>query len=76
MSLATEEVDVCRVGRAVPSKVTLSLEPGTLVGLVGSNGPGKTTLLSTLTGVVGECTELVEPRDATCGKDRTRHWRR
>lgn len=32
--------------------VSLSVEPGTLVGLIGSNGAGKTTMLDALTGFV------------------------
>lgn len=52
MSLATEAMDVSLGGRAILSDVTLSLERGTLVGLVGPNGAGKTTLLRTLAGLI------------------------
>jgi ABC-type branched-subunit amino acid transport system ATPase component len=37
--------------RAV-AHVTLSVEPGTIVGLIGPNGSGKTTLLDTVSGLV------------------------
>jgi ABC-type branched-subunit amino acid transport system ATPase component len=37
--------------RAV-AQVTLSVEPGTIVGLIGPNGSGKTTLLDTVSGLV------------------------
>lgn len=33
-------------------KVTVSVEPGTIVGLIGPNGSGKTTLLDTVSGLV------------------------
>jgi len=33
-------------------KVTVSVEPGTIVGLIGPNGSGKTTLLDTVSGIV------------------------
>ncbi|KQP62195.1 ABC transporter ATP-binding protein [Methylobacterium sp. Leaf112] len=52
MSLATAALDVCLGGRAILSDITLSLERGTLVGLVGPNGAGKTSLLRTLAGLV------------------------
>ena len=40
MSLATAVLDVRLGGRAILSDVTLSLERGALVGLVGPNGAG------------------------------------
>ena len=52
MSLATAALDVRLGGRVILSDITLSLERGTLVGLVGPNGAGKTSLLRTLAGLV------------------------
>ncbi len=37
-------------GVAALTSVSLTIEPGTLVGLIGPNGAGKTTLIDTLTG--------------------------
>ncbi len=45
---------VCRLaGRTALDGVTLSIEPGSLFGLVGPNGAGKTTLLRAVAGAVG-----------------------
>ena len=38
--------------RVVLSDVSLSLQPGRLLGLVGPNGSGKTTLIRAISGVV------------------------
>ena len=50
-ALALEAVELALGGRAVLRGVDLALEPGELVGLVGRNGAGKTSLLRVASGV-------------------------
>lgn len=50
--LRLEKVCVAYDGHDVVSDVSLSLEPGSLVGLIGANGAGKTTLLRAAAGLV------------------------
>ena len=49
-------------GLLAVDKVSLSVEPGTIVGLIGANGSGKTTLLDTVSGMVTPTEGLVAAR--------------
>ncbi len=50
--LAAEQISVALGGRAVLEGVSLTVEPGMFVGIVGPNGGGKSTLLRALLGLV------------------------
>ena len=52
MRLVVERLSVKRGGRTVISSFELSVKAGEIVGLVGKNGCGKTTLLSAIAGVL------------------------
>ena len=55
MILQTQQLTIGYTSKAttktVASDVAISLEPGKLIGLVGANGIGESTLLRTLTGI-------------------------
>jgi len=51
-SLEIRELVVSFGGLRAVDNVSLTLEPGTIVGLIGPNGSGKTTLLDTVSGLV------------------------
>lgn len=65
--LAIEELGVRRGGRIVIDKLTLAVNAGEIVGLVGRNGCGKTTLLSCVAGVLA-------PRDGRVIVDGASVW--
>jgi len=50
-TLRTENLDVSISNKTVCDKLTLSIEPGQIWGILGCNGVGKTTLLHTLAGL-------------------------
>lgn len=50
-TLTCENLDVRAAGRLLVQDVSLSLNPGELLGIVGTNGAGKTTLLRALVGL-------------------------
>ncbi|MCW2620410.1 MAG: transporter related protein [Frankiales bacterium] len=68
-TLTATDVTVTRGPLLVLSKVSLTVAPGTRIGVVGPNGVGKSTLLSTLTGdLVPDSGELsLSPRTAHVG---------
>lgn len=51
MSLAAEGLRWLAGGRAIVDDVTLAAEPGTILGLIGPNGSGKTSLLRLMAGL-------------------------
>src|SRR5690606_31925855 len=58
--LAARHLDKRYDGRAALDQVSLQLDPGTVLGLIGRNGAGKTTLIRALLG-------LVEPDAGSAG---------
>lgn len=50
--LTARGLDCCRGGRTVLSEVTVSLEPGGVLGVLGANGAGKSSPLATLSGEI------------------------
>ena len=58
--------------------VTLSIEEGEIVTLIGSNGAGKSTTLRTISGLLkprqGEITLRGERIDRRCGRTRSSSW--
>ena len=52
MSLEAHGVTVRRGGRAIIDRVSLALEPGMFVALLGANGAGKSTMLGALAGLL------------------------
>jgi ABC-type multidrug transport system ATPase subunit len=65
--LAIEDLGVRRGGRIVIDKLSLAVAAGEIVGLVGRNGCGKTTLLSCVAGVLA-------PRDGRVLVDGASVW--
>jgi ABC-2 type transport system ATP-binding protein len=65
--LAIERLSVRRGGRTVIDNVAIRVEEGEIVGLVGKNGCGKTTLLSCVAGVLA-------PRDGKVVVDGAAVW--
>jgi len=51
MTLMVENLEKIYKGHKVVSNVSLSLNPGEVVGLLGPNGAGKTTIFSIITGI-------------------------
>jgi iron complex transport system ATP-binding protein len=51
MSLSTHELEVRYGDQLAVAPVSLTLEPGQLIGLIGPNGAGKTSLLRALAGI-------------------------
>lgn len=52
MSLSTVELNVSRGKSRILSGITISVQPGRVVGLLGANGAGKSTLLAALAGEI------------------------
>lgn len=55
-----EDVSIVRGGRTVWSDGTFTIEPGSVVGVIGPNGSGKTTMLELILGLLAPTTGHVE----------------
>ncbi|MEW5421485.1 amino acid ABC transporter ATP-binding/permease protein [Amorphus sp. 3PC139-8] len=75
LSLADVSVRVDGIGRAILSDVTLQLEEGERVALVGPSGSGKSTLLGVIAGEVAPTTGHVANATATLLTQRTELFR-
>ena len=74
-ALVAEDLTVSFSGNLALESVSICVEAGSLVGLVGENGAGKSTLLNVLSGIIwpdsgrvfvhGKEVKLRTPRDAT-----------
>lgn len=58
--LKVDALDVCYGKQRVLSKVSLRVEEGELVTLIGANGAGKSTLLMTISGVLKPASGVIE----------------
>jgi sulfate-transporting ATPase len=65
LPLTVEGVSVSFGGVRVLDDVSLTVEPGRIVGLIGANGAGKTTLLEAISGYVHPAAGTVRVGDAT-----------
>jgi ATPase subunit of ABC transporter with duplicated ATPase domains len=63
--LTAKDVSLARGGRPILERVSLSVVPGTRLGVVGPNGIGKTTLLRVLAGTESADSGVVERSPAT-----------
>lgn len=76
-ALACENLNVSVAGRALVHDLSLTLQPGELLGIVGTNGAGKTTLLRALVGLIqptaGGVTLAGTPLEAWAASARARH---
>src|SRR5207247_9395423 len=74
--LEAERVSFAYGPRAVLSEVDLAVAPGELVGVIGPNGGGKTTLVRLLSGVLAPRAGSVRFRGAALGAYRRRELAR
>ena len=61
--IETSEMGVALGGRSILHGVTMAVEPGEIVTILGPNGSGKTTLLRALTGAIDPTTGAVTRRE-------------
>lgn len=50
--LAVEHLQVCYTGKPVLEDVSLTIEPGQILGIVGESGSGKSTLIKAAMGLL------------------------
>jgi branched-chain amino acid transport system ATP-binding protein len=58
--LSINNIDVVLGGSQILRKVSLSVDEGEIVALIGSNGAGKTTLLRTISGLIHPISGMIE----------------
>ena len=51
--LAVEHLQVCYAGKPVLEDISLTIEPGQILGIVGESGSGKSTLIQAAMGLLG-----------------------
>lgn len=75
-TLSVEALDIGYPGRTVARGLTLEVQPGEVVALIGPNGTGKTTLLRTLSGLLsplrGTISLLGDRLDTLSSRERAR----
>ena len=75
--LAADDICVQRSGQTLLSSVSLTVQPGEVVGLIGPNGAGKSTLLSIMAGLnkadSGQVNLLGRDLSSYSSRDRARH---
>ena len=67
------EATILYGGKTALEEISLDIQEGELIGIIGPNGSGKTTLLKAILGQIGPSSGSVQIFDCSCEKLRCRH---